>query len=828
MTHPTRAWSLAAAIAVATLALGGCEPPEQTRPSTSANGGPVSEPIPLQSAPPVEISNLPEEISAPITGPSRAPLPNERDVMTSGEVLDRLRARLSTPTCIVGPNNTRWRHKYAGYPQHFADEIQATLPMMLVVLDELERRKMPGEFALIPIVESWYRPETYSFGGAAGMWQMLNETSRNNGATVVSGYDGRLSTLDSTDAALTYLGKLNGMFNDWRLTAMAYNSGEYRLMRTMSPEELQQRSAGGMHYRRPDGLAGGTYEYVSKMRALTCLLAQPARQGIPLVSSVPVTHWVPFELPENVDSLDELASRLGTDAEELKEFNLGFRNGRVVADAPRTVLVPASTRPRWASAGGSPATLQLPQQAAPTATQVSPYGVAPSHPAPSHPAPYPPAPYQPAPYQSDPYHPRVDTQVAPVQVTTAPIATQPGPAVAIHAGAQPGFKTSAPAATAAKSSSPAAATPTHVPVATAQQPTFKPPTVTSTSSPIQSAPVATPSVPLPTALATTAKTTATATPPATSKTTVMSVPVDASKTSVVAIPSATPKPAVVVAPPLAAKATVVAPPSATPKSAVMAALSGVQNANVVAAPSGAPKAVIVVAPATVPKAILATTPMATSTAVTTATATGSSASSQTVGVAAPGTSPSPGSATVPVQASAPAGAAKSTVSPPPVVAARPATVAEPAVIPKSETGVAPIAATAAKTDRAAAVIMPSAEPAATVIPHASVPVHVPHVASPAAAEPAPGTPPPATSPDATATVGPPAPGTPSTPLQTPAPAPAQHYGYQYGIHTHIVGEDETLAGIAQRYGLSVEQLQAWNHLDPDERVKTGQQIKLEP
>jgi membrane-bound lytic murein transglycosylase D len=351
MMSAPRRLILASMLTAATLTLQGCEPPNATRPSPStSNGAPVSEPIPLPSAPPVEVSTLPPEISAPISPPSNAPLPVEGDVMTSGEVLDRLRARLSTPTCIVGPNNTRWRHKYAGYPQHFADEVQATLPMMLVVLDQLEQRKLPGEFALIPIVESWYRADVHSFGGAAGMWQMLDETARNNGATVISGYDGRLSGLDATQAGLTYLGKLHAMFNDWRLTAMAYNSGEYRLMRTMSPEELAERSAGGVHYRRPEGLSGTTYEYVSKMRALTCLLAQPQRQSIPLLATVPVTHWIPYTMPADIASLDELAQRLGTDAIELKAFNRGYRNGRVVAGAPRTLLVPASTRARWATA----------------------------------------------------------------------------------------------------------------------------------------------------------------------------------------------------------------------------------------------------------------------------------------------------------------------------------------------------------------------------------------------------------------------------------------------------------------------------------------------
>jgi membrane-bound lytic murein transglycosylase D len=337
-SHPQLSVALFAAVA---FALGGCQSTGGVRET-----GPVSQPVPLPYGEPIVVAELPPEISAPITPPSSAPLPPESDVLTSGQVLDRLKARLSTPTCIVGPNNTKWRHKYAGYPDHFADEVQATLPMMLVVLDEIERRKLPGEFALIPIVESWYRTDARSFG-AAGMWQIIAETARNNGATVIGGYDGRLSVLDSTQAALTYLGKLHGMFNDWRLTAMAYNSGEYRVMRTMPADELQARGAGHVDYRRPEGLSNTTYEYVAKLRALTCLLAEPERQSIPLERNATVVHWVPYTVPADVHSLDELARRLGADADDLKTYNHGYRNGRIVADAPRTLLVPASTKPRW-------------------------------------------------------------------------------------------------------------------------------------------------------------------------------------------------------------------------------------------------------------------------------------------------------------------------------------------------------------------------------------------------------------------------------------------------------------------------------------------------
>ncbi len=409
MTRPVaiRKGSLLAAIVAATLLLAACQPPGNTR-----GEGPVSVPVPLPEGRPLVITDLPPEDRGPLTGPSNAPLPPEADVLTSGQVLDRLRARLSQPACIVGPNNTRWRHKYAGYPQHFADQIQAILPRMLVVMDALEAHHLPAEFATVPIVESWYRLDVRSFAGAVGMWQFLAQTARNNGAVVSDDYDGRLLMLDSTDAAMSYLGMLDGMFHDWRLVGMAYNSGEYRLAKTMSPEELAERGSGAIvRYRRPGGLAWATYEYVSKMRALICLLDQPARQNIPLDPTVPVIHWVRYTVPPGIDDLDDLAQRLGTDAEALKSFN-GYRRSRIPADAPRVLYVPGSTRARWAEVASAAAML-------PAAPATEP-GSGPPAPATTAPAMTPPTATPPATIP-----PATTPPVATTPAKSAPVTTPP-------------------------------------------------------------------------------------------------------------------------------------------------------------------------------------------------------------------------------------------------------------------------------------------------------------------------------------------------------------------------------------------------------------------
>jgi membrane-bound lytic murein transglycosylase D len=767
--------------AIAMLLLAGCEPPDNARPSSDSS--PVSEPIPLASAPPVEISSLPLEISSPITPPSNAPLPAEGNTLTSGEVLDRLRARLSTPTCIVGPNNTRWRHKYAGYPQHFADEVQNVLPMMLVVLDQLEQNKLPGEFALIPIVESWYQPDTHSFGGAAGMWQMLSETSRNNGATVVNGYDGRLSALDSTEAALTYLSKLHGMFNDWRLAAMAYNSGEYRLMRTMSPEELAERGAGGVHYRRPQGLSFTTYEYVSKMRALTCLLAQPERQGIPLLTDVPITHWIPYTLPADVDSLDELARRLGTDAEQLKAFNRGYHNGRVVSDAPRMVLVPASTRPRWASAG-APA----PRVPSTTATSAVPL------------APIPPS-FPPKPVAAFALPTSVAQPAVPVP-TRNPINATPQPNPSTSAASQAaalanvahGSPTIDATAKPVGSATPTgAATPATFAHASPVAGTFSPPATTPSVSPVQQS-----------------------TAP-TSKAAVAAVPGEARPSTAALHDAPT---ALDFAPPPQTKP-VLAPDSTatTSKPVVTDALSAAK----ILAPSR-PGSSSPTTTAPLPSSAAKATPWV---AVTAAP------SSKPAVEAVPGDVKTSVSSDAPPVANG-AHPPASTSNAPARAPAPPSVTATTPALP--DVGLKPVVSTTPASGPESQRPVSSGS-AATNTPalRAPDPSPVKPVSAPTATKAAEQT---STTPSRTpSSVTPPTPSTatphsstvvPSAGAPTPAPSSSDQTGPQSLPRTHKVVLGDSLEMIAKRFNVTVDDLRSWNHLAPGSGLFVDQVLKLEP
>ncbi len=292
--------------------------------------------------PATEVTIHPDAVTPPIDAVPEPEPPAPPDPVDTGrEVFERMTARFSSPICVKGDKNRAWRRRYAGHPASFAGHVEDILPLMAYVLEEVERKDLPGEFVLIPIVESWYRPDAIGPGGPAGMWQMISSTARNHGIRIQDGYDGRLSPVESTEAALSYLQTVSAMFeSEWRATAMGYNAGENRIIRAFAASGDSRVSG---EHRLPRGLSNVSYDYVAKLHALACLFAKPERHALTLPNDV---HFLPLtriELPAGVQSLDQAAVALGTDASRLRELNPAYRQGRVVAGAPRTLLAPMTS-----------------------------------------------------------------------------------------------------------------------------------------------------------------------------------------------------------------------------------------------------------------------------------------------------------------------------------------------------------------------------------------------------------------------------------------------------------------------------------------------------
>ncbi len=306
--------------------------------------------LPPRNAPVAE-AEIPA--SAPVPAPAAAPasspeprsegfLPVEPSPPTTGaEVLSRLRERLIEAPCGDDPQVRLWQRRYAGSPRRFAAQIEAILPWLALTLVELDRYRLPGEFALLPIAESWYRPDARGAGDHVGLWQIGRSTAAHLKLPVTQHYDGRMDALASTDAALDYLARLQNRFGDWRLAAAAYNAGPQRVAR------LLERAPASAEKDIPSGLPAGTVEYLARTRALACLLGAPERHGLELPDAAGFEPLVPVALPPGQSTLTLIATDRGIAPQPLAALNPAFRGGFVAPDAPRALLVPRSLRDRF-------------------------------------------------------------------------------------------------------------------------------------------------------------------------------------------------------------------------------------------------------------------------------------------------------------------------------------------------------------------------------------------------------------------------------------------------------------------------------------------------
>ncbi|MDV5982058.1 MAG: lytic transglycosylase domain-containing protein [Lysobacter sp.] len=292
------------------------------------------------------------------------------EARTGHDIYRQFRDGLSAPACPAGVSE-RWRTHFAAAPGRLAQPDEGTLALFGYVLDALEKASLPSEYALIPFVESGYKPDARSPLGPAGMWQMIKLTARNHKVPIRGGYDGRLSPVDSTRAAVRYLKTLHGMFaGDWRLAAMAYNAGEYRILGALRKSGQVARDA------KPEalpGVAGITHAYVRKLQALACLLEEAEDQEqwmqaldrpVPRLEAVPVAT--------DVTRVDVWADANGRDPRRLRRLNPAFVAGRIRHDGGAVhLLVPtpayaalvvdeapdAETQPAIARAEGAESTV---------------------------------------------------------------------------------------------------------------------------------------------------------------------------------------------------------------------------------------------------------------------------------------------------------------------------------------------------------------------------------------------------------------------------------------------------------------------------------------
>lgn len=281
------------------------------------------------------------------------------------DIYQRFRDGLADPECDSQATNGRWKKHFGHAPGQLARAEDDLLPLFGYVVDALRDAQMPTEFALIPFVESGYKPGARNPSGPAGLWQFIAITARNHGVPMREGYDGRLSPVDSTQAAVRYLKTLHGMFGgDWRLAVMAYNAGEYRVLQSMRRAGMNARNA------RPaelPGLSGVTYAYVEKLHALACIFQQADDRDAWLRQlDRPVPRLAAHELPGDA-TLASWARERQQSAALLARLNPALAGRFTRGSKPLRLLAPTGTGTEPAPQGGIPTIDAAPAPAPPAA-----------------------------------------------------------------------------------------------------------------------------------------------------------------------------------------------------------------------------------------------------------------------------------------------------------------------------------------------------------------------------------------------------------------------------------------------------------------------------
>jgi membrane-bound lytic murein transglycosylase D len=201
----------------------------------------------------------------------------------------------------------------------FSENLTPMLPRMAFVLDEVERRGIPTEFVLLPIIESHYRLLPATGNRPGGPWQMVPVTARSHGLAITADYDARQDLAASTRAALDHIEGLASRFDgDWTLVVKAYNAGEFRVRRAALGAEGKARFR---------GLAPVTLSYYAKLHALACIFKHPDRFGITLPSLASLPALQAFRVEADLD-LDLAAAVARMTRAELLDLNPGFRKDR--------------------------------------------------------------------------------------------------------------------------------------------------------------------------------------------------------------------------------------------------------------------------------------------------------------------------------------------------------------------------------------------------------------------------------------------------------------------------------------------------------------------
>jgi len=293
--------------------------------SAGASNGPVR-------LPPLELAGLDEirEVTDPLS------IAHTIDLTASPDDLwERIRTGFGMRD-LSGPLVLDRQIWYASRPSLIKNMLQRSRRYLYHIVEELERRGMPSELALLPMVESAFNPMAYSRAKASGLWQFIPSTGRTYNLKQNWWIDARRDVVASTAAALDYLQFLYEMHGDWHLALASYNWGENSVTRAIARNKASARPTDYLSLRMP----AETRYYVPKLQALKNIVSNPAAFGIDLDPIPNKPYFVTVEKKQDID-IRTAAKLADLSIEELIALNPAYNRPVVTAAQSQTLVLPA-------------------------------------------------------------------------------------------------------------------------------------------------------------------------------------------------------------------------------------------------------------------------------------------------------------------------------------------------------------------------------------------------------------------------------------------------------------------------------------------------------
>lgn len=312
---------------------------------TAAAASPATSATAAIAAPSAAVPDPVGELVDKLDPPPAVEVPREPTLVLPppppGNLWERIQRGFAMPdlTTPLAHDRTLW---YASQPEYLDRMAERSRRYLFHIVEEIERRGMPTELALLPFVESAFQPGAVSTAKAAGLWQFIPSTGKNYELTQNMWQDERRDVVESTRAALDYLQNLYNMFGDWHLALAAYNWGEGAVSRAIDRNRRLHKATGYTDLRMPRETA----YYVPKLQAMKNIVSEPERWGVALPRIDDAPYFVAVHKTRDIDVAT--AARLAEmETAEFRALNPAFNRPIIVGAAGSKLLLPADKVERF-------------------------------------------------------------------------------------------------------------------------------------------------------------------------------------------------------------------------------------------------------------------------------------------------------------------------------------------------------------------------------------------------------------------------------------------------------------------------------------------------